>query len=101
MNKLISAVVVAAVLAAPAVSFAQSSEQGLTRAQVRAELVELEQAGYKPQASRENYPQDIQAAEARVNAEKLARSETSGYGAPATGTSESGAPAVQAVHDTP
>lgn len=100
MNKLLSAVVVAAVLAAPAVSFAQSSQQGLTRAQVRAELVELEQAGYKPQSDRQSYPQDLQAAEARVSAEKLAKGDTSGYGAPAASTSESGA-SVQAVHDTP
>ncbi|WP_027795018.1 DUF4148 domain-containing protein [Paraburkholderia acidipaludis] len=93
MKKLLPAVVVAAMLAAPAISFAQSSQQGLTRAEVRAQLVELEQAGYKPQSDRVNYPQDLQAAEARVSAEKLANGNTSGYGAPAAGTSESGAPA--------
>jgi hypothetical protein len=93
MKKLIPAVVVAALLAAPAISFAQSSDQGLTRAQVRAELAQLEQAGYKPQSDRVNYPEDLQAAEARVSAEKMANSNTSGYGAPAAGTSESGAPA--------
>jgi hypothetical protein len=93
MKKLIPAVVVAALLAAPAISFAQSSDQGLTRAQVRAELAQLEQAGYKPQSDRVNYPEDLQAAEARVSAEKMANSNTSGYGAPAAGTSESGASA--------
>lgn len=96
MKKLLPAVVVAAMLAAPAISFAQSSQQGLTRAEVRAQLVELEQAGYKPQSDRVNYPQDLQAAEARVSAEKLANGNTSGYGAPAAGTSESGAPAQPA-----
>ncbi|CAM2137955.1 MULTISPECIES: DUF4148 domain-containing protein [Paraburkholderia] len=100
MNKLIPAVVVAAALAIPAISFAQSSQQGLTRAQVRAELVELEQAGYNPSADHVNYPENIQAAQARVNQEKLANGETSGYGAPAVGTSQSGAP-VQPAHVAP
>lgn len=95
MNKLFPAVIVAAALAIPAVSFAQSSEQGLTRAQVRAELVQLEQAGYKPAADQVNYPENIQAAQARVTQEKLANGDTSGYGAPAVGTSQSGTPAVQ------
>ncbi|RQH05360.1 DUF4148 domain-containing protein [Paraburkholderia dinghuensis] len=100
MKKLIPAVVVAAALAVPAISFAQSSQQGLTRAQVRAELVELEQAGYKPAAGDENYPQNLQAAQARVNAQKLAAGETSGYGAPAAGTAQAGG-AVQPQHLAP
>jgi hypothetical protein len=91
MKKLIPAVVVAAALAIPAISFAQSSQQGLTRAQVRAELVQLEQAGYNPSADHVNYPQEIQAAQARVTQENLANGDTSGYGAPAVGTSQSGA----------
>lgn len=101
MKKLFPAVVVAAALAIPAVSFAQSSEQGLTRAQVRAELVQLEQAGYKPAGDQVNYPQNIQAAQARVTQEKLASGDTSGYGAPAVGTSQSGAPVVQPQHVAP
>ncbi|WP_233866789.1 DUF4148 domain-containing protein [Paraburkholderia adhaesiva] len=100
MKKLIPAVVVAAALAIPAISFAQSSQQGLTRAQVRAELVELEQAGYKPGGGDENYPQNLQAAQARVNAQKLAAGETSGYGAPAAGTAQAGG-AVQPQHLAP
>jgi hypothetical protein len=96
MKKFVPAVIVAALLAAPAISFAQSSDQGLTRAQVRAQLVELEQAGYRPESDRVDYPQNLQAAEARVSAEKLANSNTSGYGAPVAGTSESGAPAQPA-----
>ncbi|WP_042268395.1 DUF4148 domain-containing protein [Paraburkholderia heleia] len=100
MNKLLPAVVVAAALAIPAISFAQSSEQGLTRAQVRAELVQLEHAGYKPSADYVNYPENLQAAEARVTQEKLAAGDTSGYGAPAAGTSQSGA-AVQPAQVAP
>ena len=47
MKSLIQAVALAAVLAVPAVSFAQS-DAPVTRAQVRAELVQLEKAGYNP-----------------------------------------------------
>jgi len=100
MNKLFSAVVVAAALAAPAISFAQSSEQGLTRAEVRAQLVELERAGYNPGADHVNYPENIQAAQARVTGQKLASGDTSGYGAPAVGTSQSGG-AVQPAQVSP
>ncbi|HKT67295.1 MAG TPA: DUF4148 domain-containing protein, partial [Burkholderia sp.] len=45
MKSLIKAVALAALVAAPIVSFAQSNQQPLTRAQVRAELVQLEKAG--------------------------------------------------------
>jgi hypothetical protein len=101
MNKLFSAAVVAAALAVPAISFAQSSDQGLTRAQVRAQLVELEQAGYNPSADHVTYPDNLQAAQARVTEQKLASGDTSGYGAPAVGTSQSGAavqPALASPH---
>ena len=89
MKKLVSAVVVAAAVAIPAISFAQSA-QPLTRAQVRAELIELEQAGYSPVANDVDYPHDLQAAQHRVNEEKLAKSDTSGYGAPAAGATAAG-----------
>lgn len=39
---------------------------GLTRAQVRAQLAQLEQVGYDPNGSHFNYPSDAQAAEARL-----------------------------------
>jgi hypothetical protein len=91
MSKLLPAVVVAAGLAVPAASFAQSSQQGLTRAQVRAELIQLEQHGYSPQN-----PGQFQAAETRVGAAKRKTNDTSGYGTSATGASESGAPAQAA-----
>jgi hypothetical protein len=85
MKSLIQAVVVAAVLAAPLASFAQSS-QPVTRAQVRAELVQLEKAGYNPAGSADAYyPNDIQAAEARV------ASQNDATGGAAGGSSASGA----------
>lgn len=98
MKKLIPAVVVAAALAVPAISFAQSSQQGLTRAQVRAELVELQQAGYNPATDNANYPNNLQAAQARVAEEHLANAGTSGYGAPAAGTTQAGGAAQPAKH---
>jgi Ni/Co efflux regulator RcnB len=82
MKALISAVVLAAAVAAPVAAFAQSNQQPLTRAEVRADLVNLEQAGYDPLSDRQNYPHNIQAAEARVHAQD------SGYGVQANGTSQ-------------
>lgn len=87
MKSLIKAVAIAAVLAVPAVSFAQSqgSNGPVTRAQVRAELAQLEAAGYHPYQNDQYYPEDIQRAEARVNAQG-----NSGYGPSTSGSSQSG-----------
>jgi hypothetical protein len=57
----------AVALATPVVSFAQTAEP-VTRAEVRADLVQLESAGYRPVSQDASYPSDIQAAEARVHA---------------------------------
>jgi type II secretory pathway pseudopilin PulG len=102
MKSLIQAVVVAAALAAPVAVFAQSN-QPLTRAQVRAELIELEQAGYNPAHGEDpTYPADIQAAEARV----AARHAATGFGGSTSGSSDAGRPAVSkadwnAMYDHP
>lgn len=96
MKSLIKAVAVAVVLAAPVASFAQSN-QPLTRAEVRAQLVQLENAGYHPAAGRDPYyPQDIQAAEARVatqNGSAQASAVDTSYGPSVSGSSQSGAAA--------
>ncbi|CAE6712803.1 hypothetical protein R69658_03737 [Paraburkholderia aspalathi] len=89
MKSLIQAVVVAAVLAAPVASFAQSN-QPVTRAEVRAQLIQLEKAGYQPGRSDPYYPADIQAAQARV-AQQNGTAESS-YGGVANGSSQSGQP---------
>ena len=92
MKTLISAVVVAAALAAPVASFAQSN-QPVTRAQVRAELVQLEKAGYNPTGDHIDYPANLQAAQARVDAQNgAAQAVNSGYGAPIAGSSQAGRP---------
>lgn len=89
MKSLIQAVVVAAVLAAPVASFAQSN-QPVTRAQVRAELIQLEKAGYEPGRADPYYPADIQAAQARV-AQQNGTAQSS-YGGAVNGSSQSGHP---------
>ncbi|QGZ64016.1 DUF4148 domain-containing protein [Paraburkholderia acidisoli] len=86
MKSLIKAVAIAALVAVPAVSFAQAqTQQPVTRAQVRAELAQLRAAGYDP-SDWMHYPDNIQAAEARVQAEKA----NSAYGPSTSGTSQSG-----------
>jgi Domain of unknown function (DUF4148) len=67
-------VVAAALLSAPIMSYAQSvdNQQPVTRAQVKHELAELEAAGYNPN-DWYNYPQNVQAAEAKVAAQHQAR----------------------------
>ncbi|MGF7001577.1 DUF4148 domain-containing protein [Paraburkholderia sp. GAS32] len=55
--------------ASPVVSFAQSTEP-LTRAQVRAELIRLEEAGYHAgTGDHTTYPAGIQAAESKIAAQ--------------------------------
>ena len=97
MKSLIEAVVIAALITAPLAAFAQSN-QPVTRAQVRAELVQLEKAGYNPALSNaDDYPANIQAAEARVAAEKGgAQAETTSYGSGSNGSSQVGQRATSA-----
>ncbi|MGF6727675.1 hypothetical protein P3T43_007067 [Paraburkholderia sp. GAS41] len=69
MKFLLYAVTALAVSTVPAVSFAQSTVP-LTRAQVIAELIEVENAGFHPgSVDYVEYPDNLQAAEARVAAE--------------------------------
>jgi hypothetical protein len=93
VKTLVSAVVLASTLAAPVVSFAQQSNGPVTRAQVRAELVQLEKAGYHVgDGDQTTYPAEIQAAEAKVAAAQ--NGAASGYGGVVSGSSEAGRPAV-------
>ncbi|HZZ11331.1 MAG TPA: DUF4148 domain-containing protein [Paraburkholderia sp.] len=98
MKSLIQAVALAAALAAPVASFAQSSQQPVTRAEVRSDLINVERAGYNPANSSDpTYPADAQAAEARVQAANPAVAQTqepvadtSGYGGAMSGSSQAG-----------
>ena len=69
MKTLVCLVLASGALAGPVVSFAQSTEP-VTRAQVRAELIRLEEAGYHPgDGDQTTYPAQIQAAEAKIAAQ--------------------------------
>jgi hypothetical protein len=86
--KLVQSLVVAALVAVPALSFAQSS-QPVTRAEVKAELVQLHQAGYSPASDYTQYPANLQAALTRVSAENGAAASAVGgvaQGATAAGS---------------
>ena len=82
-----SLIVAAAALAIPAVSSFAQSNQPVTRAEVKAQLVQIEKAGYDPAGDQTQYPANIQAAQARVNADNGA---ATGFGGAADGTSASG-----------
>jgi hypothetical protein len=90
MKSLIAAAIAATVLAAPALSFAQQSQQQpVTRAQIRAELVDLEKAGYNPGLTSPRYPQDLQDAQARVAANDGAV-QGAAYGGSTNGSTQAG-----------
>ncbi|WP_414439175.1 DUF4148 domain-containing protein [Burkholderia sp. 22PA0106] len=59
-------------LAAFAGLYSQASHAQLTRAQVRADLVRVEQAGFDPLGETLDFPADIQAAEAKLAASDAA-----------------------------
>ncbi|WP_322088463.1 DUF4148 domain-containing protein [Burkholderia sp. BCC1999] len=94
-TQLIAALLVAVSASAAAPAFADQAV--VSRAQVRAELVQLEQAGYRPgRANDPHYPDDLQAALTRIHAndavaaDSSASSASSGYGRDAEATTQSG-----------
>jgi Domain of unknown function (DUF4148) len=90
IKALIPAVVLASALAAPSFAFAQSGGP-ITRAEVEAELAQLERAGYNPASDQTQYPKNIQIAEARVAAQNGASNSEGGVlsGSSVSGTSAS------------
>ncbi|KVV45129.1 hypothetical protein WT27_07470 [Burkholderia territorii] len=97
-TQLIAALLVAvsAAVSVPALA----SEAVVTRAQVRAELVQLQQAGYAPgRANDPHYPDDLQAALTRIHANDTVAAGTaaSGYGADAAAATQSGSRHVARV----
>ena len=87
MKTLVHAVCAVAVIAVPVASLAQS-DGSLTRAQVQAELAQLQQAGYNPaNAANVDFPTYIQATGAS------AAGQSSGYGPAISGSSQMGRPA--------
>ncbi|WNC91743.1 DUF4148 domain-containing protein [Paraburkholderia sp. FT54] len=95
MKTLVCLTLAISALASPALSFAQSSPGQLTRAEVRADLVRVEQAGYNPSDSADaEYPANIQAAEAKIAAQDGSHLANEAVGGVAqNGASGAGAPA--------
>ncbi|WP_322104405.1 DUF4148 domain-containing protein [Paraburkholderia sp. J41] len=95
MNTFVKLAAVSA-LVLPAISYAQyGNDRPLTRAEVRQQLIDIENAGYNPAIADDlNYPADIQAAQRRLAQSQAAAQNggpnTSGYGAPARGATQSG-----------
>ena len=83
---------IAAAVAFPVAGYAQESGSTVTRTQVRAELVQLENTGYRPgRANDPLYPTDIQAAEATASSQSGAGSNVnSSVGGVSGGSSASG-----------
>jgi hypothetical protein len=86
------ALAIAAAIAFPVAGYAQESGSTTTRAPVRAEIVQLENVGYRPgRANDPHYPADIQAAEAAVASLRSAESDVnSSVGGARSGSSASG-----------
>jgi hypothetical protein len=86
MKTLVHTVCAVAVIAVPIASLAQS-EGALTRAQVQAELAQLQQAGFNPaNANTVDFPSSMQATDPR------AADQSSGYGPATSGSSQMGHP---------
>jgi uncharacterized protein DUF4148 len=88
------------ILAWPLGSFAQDGHP-LTREEVIQDLIQVEQAGYRPGwGDNTNYPGNILAAEARIAARQVDAAR-SGYGAPAGGAGQAGSGAAPVAPDHP
>jgi hypothetical protein len=102
MNSRRLTLIIAAAIAFPIASHAQEATSTVTRAQVRAELVQLEKAGYTPgRANDPHYPDDIQAAEAKINAQQNTTNYAdSGFGGVQDSPTASGTRTVATGHDS-
>ncbi|VXC74423.1 conserved exported hypothetical protein [Burkholderia sp. 8Y] len=100
MKSFVKAVAVAAVLVAPALSFAQT-DSAVQRGQVQQDLRQVEAAGYNPgQSDRTAYPRDVQNAQSRVSKQNGAMSgDNSDYGGVDSGTSAAGIRAMRPMND--
>ncbi|WP_321895648.1 DUF4148 domain-containing protein [Burkholderia cepacia] len=100
MKSLVVTAAAAVLLAAPALSFAQSAKSPVTRAQVLQELIDLESVGYNPARGESiNYPDDILAAQERLHEKRLAQQKAAhaAYGPAGEPATESGATAKPAL----
>ncbi|QBR01591.1 DUF4148 domain-containing protein [Paraburkholderia pallida] len=98
MKMLLPAVLISCVLGAPTLACAQATDAPITRAEVSADLIRVEQAGYNPASSDLYYPADIQAAEAKVAAHDGSPAAQATGGVALSGASQAGA--ALAMNDT-
>lgn len=89
--KFLHSLIIAAFVAVPVISFAQTNPP-VTRASVRAELVQLHKAGYNAASDYTRYPDNIQASLARLGGASTIA--TTAYGSSSEGTSASGSRAA-------
>jgi hypothetical protein len=95
MKSLLATLLATTILAAPLLVQAQENNAPVTRAEVRADLVKVEQAGYVASRGEDaTYPTDIQLAEAKIAAAGKAHA-TDGMGGVSPRT-ESGSRTVNA-----
>jgi hypothetical protein len=97
MKTLICLTLAVSALASPALTFAQTISGQLTRAQVRADIVRVEQAGYRPGGNDNDYPVEIEAAEAKIAAQDGARRAADAVGGVAQGGSSQTGTAANAI----
>lgn len=90
MKSLMSAIIVASILAIPALSFARQTNGPLTRAEVRAQLVTAERDGLLHQ-SNSQYPKTVPASSRTATAFDI-----SGYGPTVGGSSQTVTPPTAA-----
>ncbi|WP_244816177.1 DUF4148 domain-containing protein [Caballeronia sp. Lep1P3] len=100
MKSFVKAVAAAAVIVAPALSFAQA-DSSVTRGQVQQDLRQVEAAGYYPgQSDRTTYPRDAQNAESRASARSGAMpGYNNDYGGVGSGSSAAGMRALRPMND--
>lgn len=67
MQKIAIALLAATVSLAPALSFADSADSQVSRAEVVAHLSDLEQAGYQPAGANINYPVELRKAQRKIS----------------------------------
>lgn len=94
---LVPAIVLASALGAPALANAQQTGDTVSRPAVRADLVQMEQAGYNPVGDHTTYPAQTQAAEQRVEMNRGVTATS--YGSPTNGSSATGIRAPLAQPD--
>src|ERR1700761_1001927 len=90
MKTLIYAALIAGALAAPSLSFAQDAPEPMTRAEVQADLVRVEQAGYRPDTKDLHYLADIQAADVRLAGQDATTQSDMSVGGVSIGSSQAG-----------